>query len=85
MLLDELPVGSLGILADTEDFIALFLEAGIVFGKVAGLCGTTRSTVLRIEIQHQFLSGKITELHLVAIFIKPHERRSGSSFFKHMP
>ena len=58
------------IFADTDDFCAFFTEMGKQFRKCARLFCTTRSVVLGIEIKHNFLAAKLTEVADIAILVR---------------
>ena len=77
---DEVLVRFCTVAADAQHVIAQRQETLVVVAQVAGLGGAARSAVLGIKIKHQFLSGKISQLDKVAVFVLPFKIRGFRSF-----
>ena len=69
VLLDELLVRLLAIYADAYHFVAGLTQGVVVVAQVAGLGGTTRCAVFRIEVEHQFLSFIIAQADFFAFLV----------------
>ena len=69
VLLDELLVRLLAVHTYAYHFVASLAQGVVVIAQVAGLGGTTRCAVFRIEVEHQFLSFIIAQADFFAFLV----------------
>lgn len=69
ILFDKLLMRLFAIYADAYHFVAGPVQGVVVVAQVAGLGGTSRCTVLRIEVEHQLLSFIIAQADFFAFLV----------------
>ena len=72
---DEPLVRGGGVAAHTQHLVTHCQEPLIVVAQVAGLGGATRRAVLRVEVEHELLSGEVAQFHGIPVFVNALEIR----------